>query len=161
MYLTDDLERAKDYVRTRYAEAVDARYGLLASSKAKNLVAYGVHNDFAYTRRLREGPWFNDEPSSHFSCCQLRDTATEFQCQGLELDFPIVCWGDDLWWADGRWQSRPARRSAARDPHLLRLNSYRVLLSRGRDGLVVFCPQDGHPGTREALLYSGLVPLRY
>ncbi len=158
-YLTDDLSRAERYVRERYAGVVGARYGLIASSKAKNLVSHGIHNDFAYTRRLREGKWFNDDPSSPDSCCQLRETVTEFQCQGLELDCPILCWGDDLWWEGSAWATRPAPRSTAKDPAQLRINSYRVLLSRGRDALVVFCPPDIDPATRQALVNSGLLTL--
>jgi Uncharacterized conserved protein (DUF2075) len=140
MYATRSLDSAKDYVRQRYRVADGKRYGLLASSKARNLAAHGVQNGFTFTRRLREGRWFNDGPESPLSCCALHDVATEFQCQGLELDFPIVCWGDDLLWSGAAWVSRASTRSAARDPHRLRLNSYRVLLSRGRDGFFVFVP---------------------
>lgn len=142
MYVARSLDAAKDYVRQRYHSADEKRYGLLASSKARNLAAYGVQNGFTFTRRLREGRWFNDGPESRFSCCALHDVATEFQCQGLELDFPIVCWGDDLLWSGSEWVSRRSVRSAAKDPHRLRINSYRVLLSRGRDGFVVFVPDD-------------------
>jgi DUF2075 family protein len=98
MYLTHELERAEDYLRERYDGEVDKRYGLLASSKAKNVARYGIQNSFNYTRRLRVGPWYNDAPESQDSCCQLREVATEFSCQGLELDFPLVAWGDDLKW---------------------------------------------------------------
>jgi DUF2075 family protein len=65
--------------------------------------------------------------------------ATEFACQGLELDFPIVGWDTDLLWTGNAWVS-PSGRSKARDPHQLRLNSYRVLLTRGRDGVAIFVP---------------------
>jgi DUF2075 family protein len=79
-------------------------------------------------------------PGSFNSCCALRDVATEFSCQGLELDFPIVCWGSDFTW-DGAWKSPPAKRSNAKDPRQLRMNSYRVSLTRGRDGFIVFVPK--------------------
>ena len=141
VYATQNHKAAYAYVRLRYSGQVEKRYGLLASSKAKNLSAYDIHNEFQWTQNLREGPWYNDAPSSPKSCCQLRDVATEFSCQGLELDFPIVVWGDDLRWETDRWVS-PAvsSRNKARDPHQLRINSYRVLLSRGRDGMIIFVP---------------------
>jgi DUF2075 family protein len=142
MYLTRDISVAKNYVQERYAGNQDKRYGLLASSKAKNLPRYGIHNEFNYTRNIRVGPWYNDPPTSFYSCCALRDVATEFSCQGLELDFPIICWGDDFRWGDGDWKSPPAKKSHAKDPHRLRLNSYRVLLTRGRDGFIIFLPPD-------------------
>ena len=130
-----------NYVKERYKGQENKRYGLLASSKAKNLPAWGIHNEYNYTKNMREGPWYNDPPSSFNSCCALRDVATEFSCQGLELDFPVVCWGDDFTW-DGAWKSPPAKRSKAKDPHQLRVNSYRVLLTRGRDGFIVFVPNE-------------------
>jgi len=160
MYITQNIEAAKDYVKTRYQMQVEKRYGLLASSKAKNLSQYGIQNDYNYTKNLREGPWYNDAPESSQSCCQLHEVATEFACQGLELDFPIVGWGNDLLWAGQRWQSIAQPRSRARDPHLLRLNSYRVLLSRGRDGFVVFVPPESNMvSTYRALEQAGLRPL--
>jgi DUF2075 family protein len=161
MYITRDLEAAKNYVRQRYLGQEDKRYGLLASSKAKNVADQGIMNQFNYTRSLREGPWYNDPPSSPRSCCQLHDVATEFACQGLELDFPIVAWGNDLTWRGDAWQSPPQPRSHARNPHMLRVNSYRVLLSRGRDGFVVFVPDEqAMTATYEALVSAGLRELQ-
>jgi hypothetical protein len=157
MYATREIEVAKRYVRERYAGNHDKRYGLLASSKAKNLEQHGIHNGFNFTKVLKEGPWYNDPPDSRLSCCALHDVATEFACQGLELDFPIVAWGNDLTWNETRWVSPPQPRFQARDPHSLRLNSYRVLLSRGRDGFVVFVPDEpGMTATYTALIRAGL-----
>jgi hypothetical protein len=159
-YVTQSVDVAMAYVRDRYKEALDKRFGLLASSKAKNLEKYGVRNGFNYTKTLKEGPWYNDPPDSPRSCCALHDVATEFACQGLELDFPIVCWGDDLTWNGSNWSSPPQPRSAAHNPHRLRLNSYRVLLSRGRDGFLVFVPPESSmASTVGALRDAGLRPL--
>jgi len=156
VYLTQDINVAANYVKERYKDQEDKRYGLLASSKAKNLPKWGIHNEYNYTKNMREGPWYNDPPSSFNSCCALRDVASEFACQGLELDFPIVCWGDDFVW-DGLWKSPPAKRSKAKDPHRLRVNSYRVLLTRGRDGFIVFVPPEiGMQSTYEALKGAGV-----
>lgn len=131
-----------NYVKDRYFGQEEKRYGLIASSKAKNLPNFGIHNEYNYTKNLRVGPWYNDPPSSFYSCCALRDVATEFSCQGLELDFPIICWGDDLLWNDASWKSRKSRKGKAKDPHRLRLNNYRVLLTRGRDGFIIFVPPE-------------------
>ncbi len=156
VYITQDINVATNYVKERYKGQEDKRYGLLASSKAKNLPKWGIHNEFNYTKNMREGPWYNDSPSSFNSCCALRDVATEFSCQGLELDFPIICWGDDFTWT-GEWKSPPAPRSKAKDPHRLRVNSYRVLLTRGRDGFIVFVPPEiGMQSTYEALKGAGI-----
>jgi hypothetical protein len=162
LYLTRDLERAKAYVRDRYEDHPDRRYGLVASSRAKNLEPHGVDNLFQTTKRLKVGPWFDDPASSAASCCALEQVVTEFACQGLELDFPIVCWGDDLNWDGSRFVSRPSKRSELKDPHRLRVNAYRVLLTRGRDGMCVYVPpEEGNAmdSTAAALLQAGFEEL--
>jgi DUF2075 family protein len=74
------------------------------------------------------------------SCCALNRPATEFECQGLELDFPIVCWGDDLLWDTNCWFINSSRGRSLKDPIRVKLNAYRVLLTRGRDGMIIFVP---------------------
>jgi hypothetical protein len=161
MYITQDLAIAKSYLRHRYEGQEEKRFGILASSKSKNLDRYGVRNGYQFTKNLKEGPWYNDPPHSKYSCCQLDEVATEFACQGLELDFPLICWGNDLRWHNHRWiSSQTSRRSKARNPHQLRLNSYRVLLSRGRDGFIIFVPPEPEmENSYKSLLQAGARPL--
>ena len=158
-YLTRDLEAAKAYCRDRYAQSPAKRYGLMASSRARNLADYGLPNDYLATRRVKPGPWYIDPPDSPLSCCALDSAVTEFGCQGLELDFPVVGWGNDLQWDGTQWTSRVRQKNVA-DPRRLRLNSYRVLLTRGRDGFVVFVPpEEEMEPTVEALIRAGLLSL--
>jgi len=74
----------------------------------------------------------------------MRDVITEFQAQGLELDAVLLAWGTDFVRKEGNWsieRARGYRRGAKiKDSFQLRVNSYRVLLTRGRDGTVVFVP---------------------
>lgn len=144
--ITRDLEVAKRYLRERYAEDPEARFGLVASSKDRDLPRFGVFNDFQSTKRVQYGPWFaegEDDPRGR-SCRELRTCVTEFGCQGLELDASLLAWGSDLIREDGQWTNRLARgyqRPAdVRDPFRLRRNAYRVLLTRGRDAIIVFVP---------------------
>jgi hypothetical protein len=161
LYLTRELEAAKDYARSRYQGEDVKRYGLIASSHAKNLLAHGVDNGFQTTKQVKIAQWFNRPPSDPACCCALTTVVTEFQCQGLELDLPIVCWGTDLTWAESRWKLRPIRRKhPQRDPERVLRNVYRVLLTRGRDGLVIWIPPDPElDGTELALLAAGVRPL--
>ena len=87
---------------------------------------------------------------------------TEFQCQGLELDLPILCWGEDYRWVSPGWELHPIRRRYPQDdPNQLLTNAYRVLLTRGRDGLVIFVPPDPLlDATEQALIRAGVEPLR-
>ena len=143
VYVTRELEAAKQYAAERYGGEPDARYGLVATSHAKNLEALGVDNSWIATSRMNIAKWFNAPPSDPKSCCALTQPVTEFGCQGLELDLPIVCWGDDMIWSGDAWDLRPKpRRYPIDEPKELLRNAYRVLLTRGRDGLIIWVPPD-------------------
>lgn len=144
--LTRDIAVAKQYLIDRYANNPDARFGVIASSRDKDLPRFGVSNDWNATKNVRKGPWFcdgDDEPFGR-SCRSLRECVTEFGCQGLELDASLVAWGTDFILEGGRWTNQHARRYQTphliRDAFQLRRNAYRVLLTRGRDATVVFVP---------------------
>ena len=144
--LTRSLDDAKAYVRERYADNRDARFGVLASSRDKSLAAFGVMNDFQSTKRVRVGPWYGDAEDAYVSrsCRLMQECATEFAAQGLELDAALLAWGTDLVLEGGSWSnaraSRYQRADLVKDPMQLRLNAYRVLLTRGRDASVLFVP---------------------
>lgn len=157
MYVTRDLNRAKSYCYKRYYGNLVKRYGLLASSKARILPRFNVDNSYNATKELKVGPWFNYGLDNKLSCCRMDRVATEFACQGLELDMPIVCWGDDMIWDKNGWRKFEQRSSKAKDPNKLRVNSYRVLLTRGRDGFVIYVPEDNLlDGVYETLVNAGV-----
>lgn len=141
--ITHSLEDAKRYLRERYEGAPLCRYGVLASSKDKVLPQFDVDNTFQTTKRLKVGAWYNRPPDDSLSCCQLDTVATEFSAQGLELDAALVVWGSDLIREKGEWSMRMSRgtRGTLHNPIQLRKNVYRVLLTRGRDGTVVYVPE--------------------
>ena len=138
MFVTRDLEAAKEYCRVRYEGNMDKRYGMLQSSKAWNLKRYGVYSQF----RPNCGAWYNTPVGSGNSCCDLKIAISEFDCQGLELDMPIVCWGTDMIWNGYSWNLFQPSESESSDVNTYRKNSYRVLLTRGRDGFIVYIPDD-------------------
>jgi hypothetical protein len=144
--VTRSLETAKGYLRERYGDDRSARFGIVASSKDRDLVQFGIPNDFQSTKRIRIGPWYGDDEDDYSgrSCRRLETCVTEFGAQGLELDATLLAWGTDLMLKDGRWTNERARgylkRVKVHDPFQLRVNAYRVLLTRGRDGCVVFVP---------------------
>jgi len=164
MYLTRDIDDARAYVVNRFDGDPVARFGLLASSHDKVLrkLSPPIDNGFqATTKVMNYARWYNGDLADPKSSLHLDQPVTEFGCQGLELDLPIVCWGDDYVW-DGRdWRKRPVkRRYRQEDPEGLLTNAYRVLLTRGREGLVVFIPPVEHLDlTEHALLAAGVRPL--
>ena len=144
--ITRDLEAAKNYLRERYSENPDARYGILASSRDRDLHRFGIMNDWQSTKNTDFGPWYSDpeEEPRHKSCRHLKDVVTEFGAQGLELDAVLLAWGTDFKVVNGKWSNEKASRyqnsGRIKDPEQLRINAYRVLLTRGRDCNVVFVP---------------------
>ncbi|MDP9227131.1 MAG: DUF2075 domain-containing protein [Actinomycetota bacterium] len=159
VYVTRDLGQAKDYAHERYDREPDPRYGLVATSHARNLPRHGVDNSWIATSRINIAKWFNAPPRDPKSCCALTQPITEFQCQGLEVDLPIICWGDDFVWHGDQWVLRPRkRRYTIEDPDELLRNAYRVLLTRGRDGVVIWVPPDDElDETAEAIALAGAV----
>jgi hypothetical protein len=158
MYLTRDLDAAKGYVRAMLGEAPEWRTGLLASSHAKLLPKYGIDNGFMATSRMNIAKWFNAPTDDPKSSNALTQPVTEFGCQGLELDLPILCWGEDYRWQGDQWHKTPIRRKYRQDdPEELLRNAYRVLLTRGREGLVIYLPDDPRLDLTEmVLLAAGL-----
>lgn len=90
--------------------------------------------------------WFLDDKDDTRSSYYLEDAATEFQVQGLELDWVCVTWDGDLRFANSGWSYHDFRgcrwtdiRNSERCTYLR--NAYRVLLTRARQGMVVFVPK--------------------
>ena len=118
------------------------------------------------------GRWFVDPSSDVRSSGALEIAASEFKCQGLELDFVGLCWGDDFLWDGFAWERRKLSGSKwQRDRDISRAaNSYRVLLTRARYGMAIWVPDvrgrnllltnpDSLDATAEALVRSGLTLL--
>lgn len=138
--ITRSLDRARQFLWEKYRHAPDARFGLLASSRDKNLELTGVDA----SRFLRTGPWYAEPENSPSSCRRLQEAITEFSAQGLELDHTLVVWGNDFLKNAGDWDASQAKqyqkKSAVKDPLQLRRNAYRVLLTRGREGMILCLP---------------------
>ena len=145
MLASRNLDVLRDYARGR-----EVRCGILASSKHRKLeVRVARHPYWHY------GEWYEAPASDPRSSCRLELAVSEFGCQGLELELPILCWGPDLVWDGSRWVAKTGRPRKVRDPQRLRVNAYRVLLTRGRDGILVHVPP-GLDSTWDALLAAGI-----
>jgi hypothetical protein len=157
IFITRNLSEAKQYVSARFEGESSKRYGIVASSKDRILPKYGIANGFHETKQVKNAKWYNNDLGEPGSCCNLEEVVTEFGCQGLELDMAIVAWGNDYLWDGTQWLMRKMRtRVPQQDPHQLRLNSYRVLLTRSREGLVIFIPPDVEfDQTEHAFLAAG------
>ena len=160
MYCTRNLEEAKLYCKNRYFEEPNKKYGLIASSKANLLKKYGIYNDYNSVEAVNIEKWFNAPSNDENSCCALNDAITEFKIQGLELDMPIVCWESDMIWSGNNWEKFRKWEDISSDANTFRINSYRVLLTRGRDGFIIFVPpKDKLNSVYDILIKSGIKDL--
>lgn len=153
--LTRELEDARRWLRDAGRE--DRRAGLLASSGSMRHRAYGLEMAPEFHRAYPIAAWFlgaqDDVRSSH----ALEVAMREFECQGLELDYVGLCWGDDLTIraTDAEWSMREFRGAAWRNVTEARkreylVNKYRVLMTRAREGLVIWVPRgDTRDPTRD------------
>jgi hypothetical protein len=137
--VTRDLSSAKHWIRERARGS--ERYGLVASSGAMRLKPYAVDV------RVEVNPihWFLDGPEDTRSSYYMEDAATEFQVQGLELDWVCVNWDADLRYGREGWSYHSFRgnswtRIRSNDRRQFLLNAYRVLLTRARQGMAIFVP---------------------
>lgn len=137
--ITRDLNVAKQWVRS-HARGSE-RFGLVASSKAQRLKPHAIDI------RVDVDPvhWFLNDKEDTRSSYYLEDAATEFQVQGLELDWTCVTWDGDLRFTGAEWSYhdfRGHRWTNIKNPdnrNYLK-NAYRVLLTRARQGMVLFIP---------------------
>lgn len=144
--ITRDLAVARQWLSQR--RLGERRSGLLASAGALRLRAEGLELSpgFRGNKGLYEN-WFLNPDGDCRASNQLEVAASQFECQGLELDWGGLCWGEDLLWqADGGWcYSRLNGASRGRVPREMKQrfirNAYRVLLTRAREGMVIFVPR--------------------
>ena len=137
--ITRDLRTAKNWVQEKAKGS--QRYGITASSGAKRLRKYGVW----VQNKIKAPNWFlngkEDVRSSYF----LEETATEFDIQGLELDWTIVCWDANLRFNNDsfdyyEFKGTKWQKVNNKDNILYLKNAYRVLLTRARQGIIIFIP---------------------
>jgi hypothetical protein len=137
--ITRDLNQAKRWIH-EHARGTE-RYGLVASSQAQRLKPHAIDV------RVNVDPvhWFLNDRNDTRSSYYLEDAATEFQIQGLELDWICVTWDADLRLEGHCWRYHAFRGDAWTTIHKddrkrYLLNAYRVLLTRARQGMVIFVP---------------------
>ncbi len=154
--LTRDLTQLR-YELRRHSLG-DSRYGLVGSSKAARLRAEGLEPDSAFHAAYPWQHWYlaaSEDVRSSYGCEVF---ASEFEIQGLELDWIGLCWGGDFIWKGNEWQARKwwqmrtpkwINTKSATDVQF-RKNAYRVLLTRARQGMVIFVPKgDPSDATRD------------
>jgi hypothetical protein len=155
VWLTRSLSAARRWVRER--RVGQERAGIIASGQARRLAAEGLFVDL----KPDIAAWMLAPSGDVRSANMLECVQNQYQVQGLELDYTVVCWDGDLRRCPGGWQAwKMNGPSWQRDKALdIATNGYRVLLTRARKGMVVFVPR-GDPTeedeTRPTAMYDGI-----
>ena len=141
--LTRSLDKAKRWLK-EHARGTE-RYGMIVSSQAERLKPLAIDVRF----KPNVVHWFLDDANDVRSSFYLEDVATEFDVQGLELDWSCVVWDGDFRYTPNGWShhsfcgdkwqniNKPERKTFQK-------NAYRVLLTRARQGMVLVVPE-GNP----------------
>lgn len=140
IYLTRDLGVARNWLRN--VARGSERVGLVASSGAQRLRPEGLN----VKAKVDAAMWFLNDRSDVRSSFYLEEVATEFDVQGLELDWAGVCWDADLRREGDEWKPYNFRGTAWQNVNhaerqLFLKNAYRVLLTRARQGMIIYVPK--------------------
>ncbi|OYY05938.1 MAG: AAA family ATPase [Acidocella sp. 35-58-6] len=159
-FITRSLTAMRHALRVRARG--ERRAGLVCSTGARRLVADGIWPDFPHLDNDAIANWFLNRWPDVRASDALEIPATQFACQGLELDYVGLCWGGDLVWQNDwlvrkfvgtKWQT-PTKQDAID----FRINTYRVLLTRARYDTIIWVPEGvSEDPTREPALLNETV----
>lgn len=152
--ITRSLDKAKQWLKS--SARGSERYGLVAEANALRLKADGVF----VKSEIEPENWFLADKSDVRSSFYLEDVATEYHIQGLELDWVCLCWDAGFRRNNNSWEfykfmgnSYKKRNKEEEKKYLI--NAYRVLLTRARQGIVIFVPKgDENDPTRSPSFYN-------
>lgn len=153
--ITRDFDAAKRWLRDTAKGS--ERIGLISSSGAKRLRPLGIDVKNA----ISAPSWFLNDSEDIRSSYFLEEVATEFDIQGLEIDWACVAWGGNFHLSDGAWQYLNFKGTnwqliGKQITKEYLKNTYRVLLTRARQGMVLFIPEgDAIDHTRPREFYDG------
>jgi len=176
IFLSRDLNETRAQLRKQAIGPV--RYGLVGSSGATRLRAEGLEPSSTFHADYPWEHWYLAPEEDLRSSYRCEVFATEFEIQGLELDWIGLCWGGDFIWDKLRgWQLRKLLSGQNNrwvsiknaDRRNFRRNAYRVLLTRARQGMIIFVPKgsaedatrspEEFGSTADFLLGCGITPL--
>ncbi len=133
------------------------RIGLISSSGARRLRPYGID----VKNEISAPNWFLNDKMDIRSSYFLEEVATEFDIQGLEIDWACIAWGANFYMNGSEWKFQNFKGTKWQninqeiDKEYLK-NTYRVLLTRARQGMIIFIPESSKiDHTRPNKFYEG------
>jgi Uncharacterized conserved protein (DUF2075) len=154
LFITRDLTTAKNWLRTQAKGS--ERIGLVASSGGRRLRPLGID----VKNEISSPNWFLNNSDDIRSSYFLEEIATEFDIQGLEIDWVCLAWDINYYFKNGKWNCQYFSGTKWQTIHnendkTYLQNAYRVLLTRARQGLIIYIPEgDNLDHTRPKELYD-------
>jgi Uncharacterized conserved protein (DUF2075) len=154
IFITRDLLSAKKWLRTQAKGS--ERIGLVASSGGRRLRPLGID----VKNEISAPNWFLNNSDDIRSSYFLEEIATEFDIQGLEIDWVCLAWDINYYFKNGKWNCQYFSGTKWQNIHnendkTYLQNAYRVLLTRARQGLIIYIPEgDDLDHTRPKELYD-------
>ena len=138
--ITRDLKTAKKWLRTQAKGS--ERIGLVASSGGRRLRPLGID----VKNEISAPNWFLNNSDDIRSSYFLEEIATEFDIQGLEIDWVCLAWDINYYFENGKWNCQYFSGTKWQNIHnendkTYLQNAYRVLLTRARQGLIIYIPE--------------------
>ena len=152
--ITRDLATAKKWLRTQAKGS--ERIGIVASSGGRRLRPLGID----VKNEISAPNWFLNNSDDIRSSYFLEEIATEFDIQGLEIDWICLAWDINYYFENGKWNCQYFSGTKWQNIHnendkTYLQNAYRVLLTRARQGLIIYIPEgDDLDHTRPKKLYD-------
>jgi hypothetical protein len=152
--ITRELKKAKQWLK-KQARGTE-RFGIVVSSQAERLKPHSID----VRSPMDPIHWFLDGKQDVRSSFYLESVATEFDIQGLELDWVCVTWDADFRFSSQGWEHRSFvgdhwNQIRKEERKLYLKNAYRVLLTRARQGMVIVVPfGDEEDPTRNTAFYD-------
>lgn len=158
IFVTRDIKKAKQWARSKVRGS--QRCGVIACSSAQRLKSEGIY----VPTDIDAVKWFLAPKEDLRSSNAMEIVASEFKVQGLEIDYSVVCWDADLRRVNNCWEyysfkgTKWNKRNKKEQKRYL-LNAYRVLLTRARQGMIIFVPTGDDfeiDATRDKEYYNGI-----
>ena len=156
IFITRDLITAKKWLRTQAKGS--ERIGIVASSGGRRLRPVGID----VKNEISAPNWFLNNSDDIRSSYYLEEIATEFDIQGLEIDWVCLAWDINYYFKNGKWNCQYFSGTKWQNIHnendkTYLQNAYRVLLTRARQGLIIYIPEgDDLDQTRPKTLYDSI-----
>lgn len=138
IYVSRHLQDIESYLMARYKDSPNS-HCYIATSQVEMVSNSPFSNDFQDSRKLNIKEYFQSN-GKILNSKEKNICISPYDIQGLELKMPVICWEEDFLWYNDNWKF-PFITSVEGGIWQI-INAYRVMLTRGRDGIIIYLPNE-------------------